>query len=129
MQTSQLPNAGGATVAAAIPIEIGFMVGEGFVEGLFTLAGGALAGLLSNDYPGSDAQRWQVETGIYQSRTGDWVVEASKNDPFARPGQKKQGREVKERKKANDDWKQNPNKRQAPPKPHTPSKDHQKYPQ
>ena len=51
-----------------------------------------------------------------------------KEDPYARPGQKKQGRESKE-KKRNDDWKGNPNKRPQPPKKSTPGKSHQKYPQ
>jgi len=55
------------------------------------------------------------------------IYEASKSDPFARPGQKKQGREVKEKKKDSDNWKQNPNKRQQPLKPHTPGSDHRKY--
>ncbi len=54
----------------------------------------------------------------------------SKEDPYARPGQKKQGREKKEKKKGDDsNWKSNPNKRKQPPKHHTPGKDHQKYPQ
>ncbi|MCL1806599.1 MAG: hypothetical protein FWG31_02735 [Oscillospiraceae bacterium] len=51
-------------------------------------------------------------------------------DPYARPGQKKQGREKKEKKKENPEWKPRGGKRQVtPPKKHTPSKDHQKYPQ
>lgn len=55
------------------------------------------------------------------------VYEASKNDPYARPGQKKQGRESKEKKKESDDWKGNPNKKPPLPKQHTPGKDHRKY--
>jgi len=48
-------------------------------------------------------------------------------DPYARPGQKKQGREVKEKKKAKD-WESRNNKRSPePPKKHTPGKDHKKY--
>ncbi len=49
------------------------------------------------------------------------------NDPFARPGQKKQGRENKEKKKENNNWKPNPNKKPAPLKKHTPGRDHRKY--
>ena len=48
------------------------------------------------------------------------------NDPYARPGQKKQGRERKEKKK-NDNWKQNPNKKAKPLPKHTPGRDHRKY--
>ena len=48
-------------------------------------------------------------------------------DPFARPGQKKQGRERKEKKKGADNWNPNPNKRPKPLPHHTPGRDHQKY--
>ncbi len=54
----------------------------------------------------------------------DNYLERSKNDINARPGQKKQGREMKEKKK-NENWKQ-----RNPPKPlksHTPGRDHRKY--
>jgi RHS repeat-associated protein len=46
-------------------------------------------------------------------------------DPYARPGQKKQGRENKEKK----GWKSQSNKRDGPSKPkkHTPGKGHRKY--
>ncbi|EEK88490.1 RHS repeat domain-containing protein [Bacillus cereus] len=46
-------------------------------------------------------------------------------DPYARPGQKKQGRENKEKK----GWKSQSNKRDGPSKPkkHTPGKGHGKY--
>ena len=47
-------------------------------------------------------------------------------DPYARPNQKKQGREVKEKKRKTN-WKPNPNKTPAPPKKHTPGRDHRKY--
>lgn len=51
----------------------------------------------------------------------------SKVDPFARPHQKKQGRERKEKKKGAKSWKQNPNKKAKPSPKHTPSRDHQKF--
>jgi len=53
----------------------------------------------------------------------------TKSDPYARQGQKEQGREVKEKKKADDtDWKSNPNTRQKPLPKHTPSKKgHRKF--
>jgi len=52
----------------------------------------------------------------------------SKSDPYARPGQKKQHREIKEKKKANGkDWIRNPNKKPSPFKKHTPGRDHRKY--
>lgn len=50
----------------------------------------------------------------------------SKSDPYGRPGQKKQGRERKEKKK-NNNWKQNPNKKAKPLPKHTPGRDHRKY--
>lgn len=54
---------------------------------------------------------------------------ASKSDPYARPGQKKQGRELKEKKKQKG-WDENRSgkRRRSPPKKHTPGKDHRKYP-
>ena len=57
------------------------------------------------------------------------VITKNKNfdpDLYKRPGQKKQGREGKEKKKTKD-WTPNPNKRQKPPKHHTPGRDHRKY--
>lgn len=51
-------------------------------------------------------------------------------DPYARPGQKKQGRERKEKKKGGGDWNPHNNRRnERPPKHHTPGREHQKYPQ
>ncbi|MBR0577409.1 RHS repeat-associated core domain-containing protein [Proteiniclasticum sp. BAD-10] len=50
----------------------------------------------------------------------------SKSDPYARPGQKKQGRERKEKNK-NDNWKQNPNKKAKPLPKHIPGREHRKY--
>ena len=51
---------------------------------------------------------------------------AKPHDPYARPNQKKQERERKEKKKG-DDWIPNPNKKPKPPKKHTPGRDHRKY--
>ncbi len=47
-------------------------------------------------------------------------------NPYARPGQKKQGRENREKKKK-ENWRGNPNKRKKPLKKHTPGKTHRKY--
>ena len=46
-------------------------------------------------------------------------------DPYARPGQKKQGRERKSKARKRDDWKPRSNPR--PPKKHTPGRGHRKY--
>ncbi len=60
------------------------------------------------------------------------TIELAKNydpDPYGRPGQKKQGRENKEKKKK-DNWTPRNNKRNgkpAEPKHHTPGREHQKY--
>ncbi len=46
-------------------------------------------------------------------------------DPYARPDQKKQGRERKNKARQKDDWK--PRSNPKPPKKHTPGRDHRKY--
>ena len=46
-------------------------------------------------------------------------------DPYARPGQKKQGRERKNKARQRKDW--NPRSNPKPPKKHTPGRDHRKY--
>ena len=48
-------------------------------------------------------------------------------DPYKRPGQKKQGRENKEKKKRSGSWEGNKNKRQKPLPKHTPGREHRKY--
>lgn len=46
-------------------------------------------------------------------------------DSYARPGQKKQGREHKNKARKNKNWKPRPTPK--PPKKHTPGRDHRKY--
>ena len=55
------------------------------------------------------------------------ITEDKKNDPYARPGQKKQGRELKS--KAREKFKNKCKYRggRKPPKKHTPGRDHRKY--
>ncbi len=49
----------------------------------------------------------------------------TREDPYARSAQKKQGREKKEKKKGDDKkWRGNPNKRKKPLNKHTPCSDH-----
>ncbi len=57
----------------------------------------------------------------------DSVKTAKKSDPdpYARPGQKKQGRERKAKARKKDNWKPKSNPKK--PKKHTPGKDHRKY--
>ncbi len=50
---------------------------------------------------------------------------SSNPDPYARPGQKKQGRERKNKSRKSKDWK--PRSNPKPPKKHTPGRDHRKY--
>ena len=60
--------------------------------------------------------------GIYQT------TKSSSNytpDPYARPGQKKQGRELKNKARNNKNW--NPRSKPKPPKKHTPGRDHRRY--
>lgn len=54
---------------------------------------------------------------IYQSTK-------SNSDPYARPGQKKQGRERKNKARQKDNWK--PKSKAKPPKKHTPGRDHRR---
>ena len=46
-------------------------------------------------------------------------------DPYARPEQKKQGRENKNKARKSNKWK--PRSNPKPPKKHTPGRDHRKY--
>ena len=46
-------------------------------------------------------------------------------DPYARSGQKKQGRERKNKARKSDNWK--PKSNPKPPKKHTPGREHRKY--
>ena len=50
-------------------------------------------------------------------------------DPYARPGQKKQGRELKNKARRSSDWKDRNGKRggRKPPKKHTPGRDHRHF--
>lgn len=71
-----------------------------------------------------------VSYGVHQYQSNVYLAKRSKSqsDPFARPNQKKQGREKKEKKKDDDKkWKGNSNKRQKPLPKHTPGNDHRKY--
>ena len=53
------------------------------------------------------------------------IYAKSKADPYARPGQKKQGRERKNKARNKPDWKEKTKPR--PPKKHTPGREHRKY--
>ncbi len=53
------------------------------------------------------------------------IYAKSKADPYARPGQKKQGRERKNKSRNKPDWKEKTKPR--PPKKHTPGREHRKY--
>ena len=53
------------------------------------------------------------------------TVRKNEPDPYARPGQKKQGREHKNKARKNKNWKPRPTPK--PPKKHTPGRDHRKY--
>ncbi len=58
--------------------------------------------------------------------TAAWdTILLSDPDPYRRPGQKKQGRELKTKARKNVSWK--PRKKARPPKHHTPGREHRKY--
>ena len=63
-----------------------------------------------------------VGVNIYESVK---TASSSESDPYARPGQKKQGRERKNKARRNKDWK--PRSAPKPPKKHTPGREHRKY--
>lgn len=56
------------------------------------------------------------------------VLNAYNPDPYKRPGQKKQGREKKNKSRKKPNWEpRNGTRRPKKPKSHTPGKDHRKY--
>lgn len=57
--------------------------------------------------------------------TGSLYYAKNDPDPYARPGQKKQGRERKNKARKKDNWK--PRSKPKVPKKHTPGRDHQKW--
>ena len=61
-----------------------------------------------------------IDTNVYEKSE-----EIEEPDPYARPGQKKQGRERKTKARKNPDWK--PRSNPKPPKKHTPGRGHRKY--
>ncbi len=79
----------------------------------------------------------QISNGI--NTLGDHLIVESKRkkekknnrdpDPHARPGQKKQGRELKSKSRLNPNFKQRNGRRRGPqpPKHHTPGRDHRKF--
>ena len=64
-----------------------------------------------------------IAVDIYDSQNSFAI--SSEADPYARPGQKKQGRERKSKARRSKDWK--PRSNPKPPKKHTPGRDHRKY--
>lgn len=63
-----------------------------------------------------------VGINVYNSEKTSSSNEA---DPYARPRQKKQGRERKNKARKSKDWK--PRSNPKPPKKHTPGRDHRRY--
>lgn len=68
-----------------------------------------------------------IPTVIYVAKSYTATKSKSKSnpDPYARPGQKKQGRERKNKSRQSDNWK--PRSNPKPPKKHTPGRDHRKF--
>ena len=96
-----------------------------------TVSDEAAAFPVDNSFPTVDVLPYDtavIDAATVSIRIGVTVAK-EKYDPdsFARPGQKKQGRERKEKKKGADNWNPNPNKRPKPLPHHTPGRDHQKY--
>ena len=78
---------------------------------------------------------WNTVTSAFtlprKSTNKTTITEDSKTkdpDPYARPGQKKQGREKKEKKRKKDNFENRSGKRRPSlPKKHTPGREHRKY--
>ena len=96
-----------------------------------TVSDEAAAFPVDNSFPTVDVLPYDtavIDAATVSIRIGVTVArEKYDPDPFARPGQKKQGRKRKEKKKGADNWNPNPNKRPKPLPHHTPGRDHQKY--
>ena len=60
-----------------------------------------------------------------QMESGSLYYDKNDSDPYARPGQKKQGRERKNKARKKDNWK--PRSKPKVPKKHTPGRDHRKW--
>lgn len=83
---------------------------------------------------GNQIYEWSAGVGdfIAISKNGEKQKGKSKQknpDPYARPGQKKQGRELKNKARTKANFKQRNGKRRGPQplKHHTPGRDHRKY--
>lgn len=77
---------------------------------------------------------WSVDVG--ESTESNFASSKSESkydpDPYARPNQKKQNRETKNKNRKKDNFQPRNNRRDgkpAPPKHHTPGRDHRKYSQ
>ena len=96
-----------------------------------TISDEAAAFPVDNSFPTVDVLPYDtavIDAATVSIRIGVTVAKEKYDpDPFARPGQKKQGRERKEKKRGEDNWNPNPNKRPKPLPHHTPGRDHQKY--
>lgn len=96
-----------------------------------TVSDEAAAFPVDNSFPTVDVLPYDtavIDAATVSIRIGVTVAKEKHDpNPFARPGQKKQGRERKEKKKGADNWNPNPNKRPKPLPHHTPGRDHQKY--
>ncbi len=77
----------------------------------------------------SNAAKWVGDKAI---ETWNWaavsLAKVANPDPYARPGQKNQGRENKNKSRRDNDWRSRSNKRRpSQPKKHTPGRNHRKY--
>ena len=111
------------------------MLGSVVIIEAITVSDEAAAFPVDNSFPTVDVLPYDtavidaaIDAATVSIRIGVTVAKEKYDpDPFARPGQKKQGRERKEKKKGADNWNPNPNKRPKPLPHHTPGRDHQKY--
>ena len=133
----------GGLAAADGPLPIGdiiygagcLVLGSVVIIEAITVSDEAAAFPVDNSFPTVDVLPYDtavidaaIDAATVSIRIGVTVAKEKYDpDPFARPGQKKQGRERKEKKKGADNWNPNPNKRPKPLPHHTPGRDHQKY--
>ncbi len=105
------------------------VLGQIFVEGINALGEALDSAINREDVPKSifsDTEDSLDDRPISEIKTKDDYDP----DPYRRPGQKKQGKSLKNKARKSGNWTPRNNKRDgkpAKPKPHTPNRDHRKY--
>ena len=123
-----------AVVAAAVAVVAAVAVGTGGIGAVVMAAGGTAAmataatGAVVTVGTAAAVTAGSAMVGVGMAAVAENYVLSKNQDPYARPGQKKQGRERKEKKRKNGSYSgKNGKRRISPPNKHTPGNDHRKY--